>query len=953
MRTLFHLAVVALLCVCAVAQVQHAADDYIVVVGNQAQPVAWNHSQTIQTAINAAQPNGTVIIPSSYTGTECTPISTCNPGQVIVVDWRSGGQGTGISGVKAGLGLAGGGTSGTVTLNLNSVLPAVNGANLTGLTASQLSGLGPLATLLSCGSTGQSPQWNGTTFICATGGNGDVVAAGNNTFTGTNSATKAWSFAQVTFPNGLGAVTHLLGPSDEPFLFSTQNNQNLVLQPNGTASVITCLLNNEIHSACYPGDTLAQMLALCPTTSTCRVIIDALSSVNVAANGSYPVTIGTGYESTGGAGAIWTDQTVYNSGELICTQTGLAANTTVDCLHIGERGMLDGDNDGTNNQGGGFITSVSNSTYRYLVSNAGVCGTSCSPAGPTGAAGYMNYLQQRLIFKGNGVFAAGTSTIQALVDWTAVEGRLDMEHFAMLGIPYTTDLLIQDGPVSDNNNHLYSDGSLYCGNDAGCVPLDIEGSMVGNGINLKFQEVTLGNSALGAGGSSGCGTLLNIDGTAHGTHNTGFLANIMFDGLYLEVSGTYPTWITGHTYQLGNCILESGDYYSVTTASGTATSGSAPNWASSCPSAGNTCTDGAGNVWTNDGATNPSNFIWVKNVRDLDVRGLNLNAGEVGTAIVLTHSGSGYLGRVSLQGYIASGHASVYDVNNLVTGTVIPGGTPQHINYIYPGDTATYDLDGPISLAGSQSISGTQGSTGTNFFVCNGSFTPGDVVTTDSNGNCVDGGAPSGSPTITLANTTSPGTATSTLTKISGSGGTAAGAILLTTDVGGILGICTTNCGTAAGTITIQTAGLVNCVFDGAVTAGDYVIPSVTTGGDCHDTGSGSAGSVGPSVIGRVLVTNGAAGTYKIDLFGQEMRGFQFAATSGCSTSTTCGVAVSWPQTWSSTSYHVICQAEGFTGQGGLLFPSDLTTTGFTLNYQSAEGSTSFTGAWCEGRYNN
>lgn len=71
------------------AQNTDAASDKIVVVGNRAQPVQWNHRESIQDAINAAQPNGTVIVPSRYLGTDCNPISACNPGSVIVLDWRS------------------------------------------------------------------------------------------------------------------------------------------------------------------------------------------------------------------------------------------------------------------------------------------------------------------------------------------------------------------------------------------------------------------------------------------------------------------------------------------------------------------------------------------------------------------------------------------------------------------------------------------------------------------------------------------------------------------------------------------------------------------------------------------------------------------------------------------------------------------------------------------------
>src|SRR5204863_1844511 len=57
--------------------------------------------------------------------------------------------------------------------------------------------------------------------------------------------------------------------------------------------------------------------------------------------------------------------------------------------------------------------------------------------------------------------------------------------------------------------------------------------------------------------------------------------------------------------------------------------------------------------------------------------------------------------------------------------------------------------------------------------------------------------------------------------------------------------------------------GKASCVFDGATTAGDYVVASTTVGGDCHDSG---ATQPTVQIIGRVLSTNGGAGTYTIAL---------------------------------------------------------------------------------------
>ena len=126
----------------------------------------------------------------------------------------------------------------------------------------------------------------------------------------------------------------------------------------------------------------------------------------------------------------------------------------------------------------------------------------------------------------------------------------------------------------------------------------------------------------------------------------------------------------------------------------------------------------------------------------------------------------------------------------------------------------------------------------------------------------------SGPPTITVANAATTGTTANTLTKLTGAPSTAV--IAATTDTGGIVGIVSTGAGTT-GSATIQIAGTINCVFDGATTAGDYVQISSTTAGDCKDTGAGTY-PTSNQVIGRVLSTNAAAGTYSMDLFPAEIK---------------------------------------------------------------------------------
>lgn len=117
----------------------------------------------------------------------------------------------------------------------------------------------------------------------------------------------------------------------------------------------------------------------------------------------------------------------------------------------------------------------------------------------------------------------------------------------------------------------------------------------------------------------------------------------------------------------------------------------------------------------------------------------------------------------------------------------------------------------------------------------------------------------------TLPNDTSTGTANNKLliytnaaqVKTAGTG-----------DTSDIVGICVpgqtgTGCGTS-GNASVAIAGQALCVFDGATTAGDFVVTSTTTAGDCHDAGSTVPATV--QVLGYVLSTNASGGTYAVDI---------------------------------------------------------------------------------------
>lgn len=143
------------------------------------------------------------------------------------------------------------------------------------------------------------------------------------------------------------------------------------------------------------------------------------------------------------------------------------------------------------------------------------------------------------------------------------------------------------------------------------------------------------------------------------------------------------------------------------------------------------------------------------------------------------------------------------------------------------------------------------------------------------NGTIVSSSEPidvqAGSVLYEVANAGTTGTTVGKLAKLTNNSGTANALIAATTDINGIAGVVFGSTGTATtGNAQIAAAGIVNCAFDAGTTDLDYVgISSSNTGvgspvaGDCHDFGA-TPGSVVGQTIGRVLSTNGSAGTYAV-----------------------------------------------------------------------------------------
>jgi hypothetical protein len=118
-----------------------------------------------------------------------------------------------------------------------------------------------------------------------------------------------------------------------------------------------------------------------------------------------------------------------------------------------------------------------------------------------------------------------------------------------------------------------------------------------------------------------------------------------------------------------------------------------------------------------------------------------------------------------------------------------------------------------------------------------------------------------------VTNDTTTGTTVNKLAKLTGAPSKAI--ITATTDTAGAVGVVVGGAGTS-GSAQIARVGIASCVFDTATTAGGYVQISSTTAGNCHDAGATFPTS-GGQVLGRVLSTNGAGGTYAMVLYPGEL----------------------------------------------------------------------------------
>jgi hypothetical protein len=239
--------------------------------------------------------------------------------------------------------------------------------------------------------------------------------------------------------------------------------------------------------------------------------------------------------------------------------------------------------------------------------------------------------------------------------------------------------------------------------------------------------------------------------------------------------------------------------------------------------------------------------LWDRKAMGAALQVLRVNAGA--TALEYADPAGGT--SVNVNG------ASVSNPN--FNGTT-PAAETNYVNVKYQVATSDVSAEFPIGAMPAGTAVGTS-DTGT------------PKITFVANGMTMTGGSGTGLVNLTngamgieIANA-SPGTSANKLAKLNGAPSQAT--ITGAGDTSDAEGVVVSGAGTT-GNAVIARVGIASLVFDAATTAGHYVQQSASVAGDGTDAGATCPTS--GQVIGRVLSTNGGAGTYAVLLFGTGAR---------------------------------------------------------------------------------
>jgi hypothetical protein len=220
---------------------------------------------------------------------------------------------------------------------------------------------------------------------------------------------------------------------------------------------------------------------------------------------------------------------------------------------------------------------------------------------------------------------------------------------------------------------------------------------------------------------------------------------------------------------------------------------------------------------------------------------------------------------------------------NTVTSTIfgprIAGNWPAGVPLVGPaGASGSAGAPGPQGATGAQGIQGVQGVAGPSGAA--GAMGPqGPMGATGSIGATGPQGligvtGPAGPSTVSY---TSNGSTINLLQKLTTVSLASRAVDATTSDATGLIGIASSSVASGSAVL-VNVYGTASCVFEGATAAGDYFQASPTVAGNCRDVGASYPTT--NQVLGFVLSSNGAAGTYTVFLFGVEIRASSAAAVS-------------------------------------------------------------------------
>jgi hypothetical protein len=194
------------------------------------------------------------------------------------------------------------------------------------------------------------------------------------------------------------------------------------------------------------------------------------------------------------------------------------------------------------------------------------------------------------------------------------------------------------------------------------------------------------------------------------------------------------------------------------------------------------------------------------------------------------------------------------------------------------GSTGAQGVQGPQGVAGSTGATGSAGPQGPSGAVgATGATGPQGLTGSSGLTGATGPQGPTGATGPSTVSYTSDGSTINLLQKLTTVSSASRAVDATVSDATGLIGIASSTVTAAAGVL-VNVYGTAPCVFDGATAAGDYVQASPTIAGNCHDVGASYP--VTNQVLGFVLSSNAASGTYTVFLFGVEIRASSAAPVS-------------------------------------------------------------------------